>query len=126
MDLYFTEDGDIAVGADGDLALTKSEWRDDVQQAYVRMMTDIGDWLTYPNLGATLSKLFGEPQSSATGQFGVDLVTSAMDREGRFTGKKYVVNAVPTSPQTIRFDVSISSGSQSQIILSVEQELGIT
>lgn len=126
MDLYLTEDGDIAVGADGDFALTRTEWRDDVQQAYIRMMTDIGDWVTYPNLGATLSRLFGEPQSSETGQFGIDLITAAMDREGRFTGKKYVVNAVPTGPQTIRFDVSISSGSQSQIVLSVEQQLGIT
>jgi hypothetical protein len=49
-----------------------------------------------------------------------------MEREGRFLGKPYAVIAVPTGPQSIRFDVSIISGSQSNIVLSVEQSLGVT
>jgi hypothetical protein len=124
-DLYMAEDGDLVVSPSGDLAFTQTPWRDDVQQAYIRMMTDVGDWVTYPDLGASLSRLFGMPQSPDTGQLGVNLVSSALDREGRFVGKRYTVNAVPTGPQAIRFDVSVVSGNQQQITLSVEQGLGI-
>jgi hypothetical protein len=125
-DFYMTEAGDLTVAASGDLAHTQTAWRDDVQQAYIRMMTDDGDFLIYPMLGASLSKLWGKPQSPETGQMGVNLITAAMDRESRFVGRRYTVNAVPTGPQTIRFDVAIISGSQEQLVLSVEQNLGIT
>jgi hypothetical protein len=121
-----TEAGDLAVSASGDLAYTMTPWRDDVQQAYIRMMTDDGDFLVYPTLGASLSKLWGKPQSPETGQLGVDLISAAMDRESRFAGKRYSVKAIPTGHQVIRFDVSIVSGSQEQLVLSVEQNLGIT
>jgi hypothetical protein len=125
-DFYMTEAGDLTVSASGDLAFTNTAWRDDVQQAYIRMMTDAGDFLIYPELGATLSLLYGKPQSPETGQLGVNMITAALDRESRFVGKRYTVNAVPTGPQTIRFDVSIVSGSREQIVLSIEQNLGVT
>lgn len=121
-----TESGDVAVSTTGDLAVTQTTWRDDVQQAYIRMMTDIGDFLVYRDLGASLSQLYGKPQSPETGQLGVELIRSAMDRESRFVGSSYSVKPVPTGPQSIRFDVSISSGNRDQIVLSVEQNLGIT
>lgn len=124
MDAYFTEEGDIVVSSSGDIALTPTTWRDDVQQAYIRMMTDIGDYLTYPELGADLSQLFGRPQSPETGDWGVRLIDAAMQRENRFIGKPYQVNAIPVSYQSIRFDVIISSGSRDEIKLSVEQSLG--
>lgn len=124
-DLYMTEAGDLAISANGDLAFTQTSWRDDVQQAYIRMMTDIGDFLIYPLLGANLSTLYGRPQSPETGQAGSDLIRSAMDRESRFIGKQYSVRAVPTGPQAVRFDVAITSGSTEQITVSVEQNLGL-
>jgi hypothetical protein len=123
-DLYIDHTGDIAVSPSGDLALTLTTWRNDVQQAYVRLMTDEGDFLLYPELGATLSKLWGMPQSPATGQYGSALIASALDREGRFIGKKIQINPVPTGQQSIRFDVFITSGSREQVRLSVEQSLG--
>lgn len=125
MDLYFNESGDIQPSPSGDIATTSTTWRDDVQQAYIRIMTDEGDYVLYPELGATLSNLWGMPQSPETGNMGSDLITSALDREGRFRGKPYSVNAVPTGFQTIRFDVSITSGSREAIVLSVEQNLQI-
>lgn len=121
-----TEAGDLVVSASGDLAFTNTAWRNDVQQAYIRMMTDVGDFMVYPELGASLSQLYGMPQSPDTGAFGAGLIRSALDRESVFVGKNYQVKAVPTGPQSIRFDVSISSGSREQIVLSVEQTLGVT
>ncbi len=124
-DLYFTEAGDIAVAPNGDVAVTQAEWRDDVQQAYIRMMTDVGDFVLYPELGADLSQLYGRPQSEATGAYGVALIEAALDREGRFIGKPVTIKAVPTGYQTIRFDLFVKSGSRDKIKLSVEQNLGV-
>jgi len=125
MDLYLTEAGDIAIAPSGDIAMTQSTWRDDVQQAYVRIMTDQGDWVIHPNLGADLSQLYGLPQSPETGAFGVRLIQEALDREGRFNGKGTTIEAIPTGYQTIRFDVYVTSGSREKIRLSVEQNLEI-
>ncbi len=125
MDLYFTAEGDVSLSSSGDLALVQSSWRDDVQQAYIRMMTDEGDYLLYPKLGASLSKLFGKSQSPATGAFGTTLIKGALDREQRFINKKFNIKAVPVSHQSIRFDVFITSGSRDQVRLSIEQSLGI-
>lgn len=123
MDLYFTENGDIAVTPSGDVATTGSIWRDDAQQAYMRCMTEIGDWTTYPTLGASLSQLYGLPQSPATGQFGQELISASLSREGRFAGRVPTIRAIPTGPQSIRFDVSIASGDLDEIKLSVERNL---
>jgi phage baseplate assembly protein W len=124
-DLYITEDGDLAISTSGDIAMTDSIWRDDVQQAYVRIMTDPGDFLLYRDLGAGLSRLYGMPQTPATGQIGANLIQSALDREGRFRGKPIQITPVPISHQSIRFDVAITSGAREQIKLSVEQNLGV-
>lgn len=125
MDLYFTEVGDLAISPQGDLALTQTSWRDDVQQAYLRIMTDQGDWVTHPELGADLSRLYGLPQSPETGNMGITLIQAAMEREKRFVGKAIDIKAIPTGYQAIRFDVYVSSGSREKIKLSVEQTLGI-
>lgn len=112
------------MAGNGDLSMTEAEWRDDVQQVYIRMMTDIGDYVMHPSFGANLSELYGRPQSPETGQLGVKLIESSLDREGRFN-KSATIHAVPTDYDKIRFDVTVTSGSMEKIILSVEQDLGV-
>ena len=124
-DLWFSEEGDIAVSANGDLAMTERQWRDDVQQVYIRMMTDVSDYVLYPLLGADLSQLYGKPQSADTGQLGVTLIDAALKREGRFTGQQISVQAIPTDYDKIRFDAFVTLGSREKIRMSVEQDLGV-
>ncbi|HJS83580.1 MAG TPA: hypothetical protein VJ742_12175 [Nitrososphaera sp.] len=124
-DLYFTEAGDIVRAPDGDFALTPTVWREDAQQGYIRAMTDQGDFTIYPTLGASLSTLYGLPQSPETGKYGEKLIESALEREGRFAGKAFTVTAIPTGYQRIRFDIQITSGNREAIKLSVEQDLGL-
>lgn len=125
MDFYFSEDGDIKIGPNGDVAVTDTSWRDDCQQAYIRVMTEPSDFLLYPTLGTELSLLYGMPQTESTGNYGATLISEALNREGRFQGKPISIKPVPTGPQTIRFDVFIQSGSRSSLILSIEQDLGV-
>lgn len=133
MDLHFNELGDIEVAPNGDIRLTEGNWRDDLQQAYIRMMTDIGDFDidinhsggTCKSLGADLSRLYGMPQSPTTGQMGVSLIESSLTREGRFAGRNMEVQAIPTDHDKIRFDCFIPSGDRGRIRLSVEQDLDV-
>lgn len=125
-DLYLDESGDIRASSSGDIAVARTPWRDDVQQAYIRLMTDQGDFELFPDLGASLSRLQGMPQSPRTGQEGEALIISALKRDGRFEGKGIDVKSVPVSPQRIRFDVTIISGSRRDLTLSIEQDLGLT
>lgn len=123
MDLYFTEKGDIRVAPNGDLALTDTTYRHLGQQAHIRMMTELGDYLLYPRLGASLSNLYGMPQSEATGEYGKELITSALEREGVFAGQSFTVAAFPTSPTSIRFDVHIKTNTSNRVVLSIEKNL---
>lgn len=125
-DWYLAEDGDIRIAPDGDIALTDSAWRDDAQQAYLRIKTQPGDFLLYPMLGADLDQLRGMPQSQATGELGKQIIKSALDRGDIFLGKSIYYKAVPTGPQTIRFDVYIVNNNRDNLILSIEQDLGVT
>src|ERR1035441_1862878 len=99
MDYFFNEAGDIETSANGDIAMTPTQWRDSVQQAYIRIMTDVGDYLLYPTMGAGLSQLYGMPQSSSTGTFGVQLITNAIIRDNTFNTAAISVKAVPTGYQ---------------------------
>lgn len=125
MDLFMNEDGDIAVSSTGDLAMTETTWRDLAQQAYVSIMTSKGDFVLYPNLGADLEQLYGMPQSPATGEFGRQLISDALNQTDRFRGLQYDIKAIPTGFQTIRFDIYVTSTAQNDLVLSIEQNLGV-
>lgn len=124
-DLYFDEEGDLLRDSSGDIALTETPWRDDLQQCYIRLMTDIGDFLLYPQMGCNLSQLYGFPQSPQTGQAGINLIQAGLTRENKFTANNINVKAVPISFQALRFDVNLTSGSQQIIRLQVAQNLGV-
>lgn len=123
-DLYFTLDGDIVISGLKDIALAPSSMHEDIQQIYLRMMTEPGDFYIYPQLGIDLSKLYGMPQSRETAEFGKALIRAGIQREGLFKGRNIQIKAVPTSPDTIRFDIHIISDIDEPIMLSVSQNLG--
>lgn len=125
MDFYFGQDGDLKISSQADIAITDTEWRNDAQQAYIRIMTEPGDWTLYPNLGAQLSELYGKPQTQETANYGISIIQTALGREGRFQGKQVIIKGIPTGPQTIRFDIFVGSPVQSNLILSIEQSLGV-
>ena len=124
-DLYLTEAGDIAISHAGDFEVTDSPWRELSQQAYVSILTAKGDFLLYPQIGAELEKLIGMPQAPSTGEYGKQLISEALRRNSRFASLPFSIKAVPVSAQGIRFDVYVTSGYDTEIILSIEQNLGV-
>ncbi len=124
-DCYISDEGDIQVSTTGDIALTDTNWRDYGQQAFIILMTPITDFTMYPTLGTELESIIGMPQTEETGQYGSELIRAALTRNGKFNGIPVVVKAIPTSLQSIRFDIYVTVGSRSQMILSIEQDLGV-
>jgi len=89
-------------------------------------MTETGDFYAYPQLGCDLSVLYGMPQTIATGEIGKRIVRSALEnpeKGGIFKGRNISIEAVPTSANTIRFDVHILDNSLDPVTLSVTQDL---
>ena len=122
-DLYLTMSGDLLINGNKDIAVTNSTLMNDVQQVYVRLMTEPGDFFVYPSLGSDLSILYGMPQSKETGDLGQRLIRAALERENIFQGRNIEITAVPTVPDSIRFDVHIVSNTNEPIVLSVTQNL---
>lgn len=124
-DLYFTLTGDIAINGNKDIAIANSPLQSDIQQIYIRLMTEPGDFYIYPQLGIDLSIMYGMPQTPETGEFGKRLIKAGLQREGLFKGRNITIDAVPTSRDTIRFDVHVLSDIDQPIVLSVNQTLGV-
>lgn len=123
-DLYFTLTGDLAINGNSDIAITNSPLQSDIQQVYIRLMTEPGDFYIYPQLGIDLSMMYGMPQTPQTGEFGKRLIKSGLTREGLFKGRNMTIDAVPTSRDSIRFDVHLFSDIDQPVTLSVSQTLG--
>lgn len=123
-DLYFSLNGDIVINGNKDVAMVSSTLQADIQQVYMRMMTEPGDFYIYPLLGIDLSLLYGMPQTPETGEFGKRLIKAGLQKEGLFKGRNIKIDAVPTSRDTIRFDIHIISDTNQPITLSVTQSLG--
>jgi hypothetical protein len=124
-DFYIDLAGDLKVTGTGDIALVQNPVENDVQQVYIRLMTEPGDFYTYPRLGTDLSMLYGMPQSRETGEFGKRVIKGALDREGVFANRSITIEAVPTSSDSIRFDVYITTDARQPTLLSITQELGV-
>ena len=123
-DLHFTMTGDILINGNKDIAATSSSAQDDIQQVYLRLMTEPGDFYIYPSLGTDLSVLYGMPQSKETGEMGKMLIRAALEREDIFRGRSIVIDAIPTGSDSIRFDVNMITDKTDPIVLSVTQSLG--
>jgi hypothetical protein len=123
-DLYLTMNGDLLINGNKDIAATTSSLQDDIQQVYIRLMTEPGDFYIYPALGTDLSMLYGMPQSKETGDFGKRLIRAALEKEDIFRGRNIQIEAIPTGPDTIRFDVHIITDTNEPVVLSVSQDLG--
>jgi hypothetical protein len=122
-DLYFTASGDIVIDGNKDIGRVTNPLRNDIQQMYLRLMTEPGDFYIYPDIGVDLSMLYGMPQTPETGEFGKRLIYTGLTREGIFNGREIKINAIPTSKDQIRFDVHIISDVDQPVVLSITQGL---
>lgn len=124
-DIHLTMSGDFLINGGKDIALTNSNLQDDIQQVYLRLMTEPGDFKIYPSLGTDLSSLYGMPQCQETGDYGSQMIRAALEKEDIFAGRNIQITSVPTSKNSIRFDVHIITDTNQPVTISVNQSLGV-
>lgn len=125
-DLYFGYNGDIVISPNKDVARVGSVAEKDLQQIYLRLMTEPGDFMVYPNLGCDLSILKGMPQSKSTGDLGKKIIRDSLQNEiysGIFRGRNITIDAIPVSENSIRFDVHIENNGTEPVTLTVTQDI---
>ena len=125
-DFYLDLSGDILISSNKDIALAQSGQQRDVQQIYIRLMTEPNDFTIYPRLGCDLAMLRGMPQSKTTAEIGKRIIRDSLENElkgGIFRGRSISIDAVPTSATAIRFDVHIENNTSEPVTLSVVQDI---
>jgi hypothetical protein len=63
------------------------------------------------------------PQDPATAEYGKMLIRSALNKEGIFSGRNIQISAVPTAPDSIRFDVKLITSYGEPVTLSISQNI---
>jgi hypothetical protein len=128
-DIYMTLDGDIEVGSNGDLKLSRGA--DELLQGIMfRCKTVAGDFLLQPMCGADLETLIGAPNNRSTGQDMEYLILNALTHDGFLAPTDVSVSAVPTGPNKITAVIILTVDEQPTRLLAsldlVEGEVVLT
>jgi len=99
-DILVDDDGDLVVGANGDLALSKPS-RTAIQDIAFRVRSQHDDFQLHPLIGANLAPLVGEPNNRRNGDRIRTLVQRALTRDGRFSPDSLSIEVVPVSSEDI-------------------------
>lgn len=110
VDLYWTFDGDFLVGPEGDLLDTS----DDVllsltQEIKTRIMGDQEDWELYPDVGAGLSDLIGEPNNKMTAEAGKAKIIAALTRDGLVASADLHIKYAPVGPYSLLYKLTVAT-----------------
>jgi hypothetical protein len=65
IDLEMTEDGDLVLAEHGDFSLVYGD-EQVAQEVLFRLKTTLGDWVLSPNIGTSLERFIGEPNTPVT------------------------------------------------------------
>ena len=114
-DLYWTFDGDLLVGPEGDLYSTEEDpLRSLIQEVKTRIMGDQEDWELYPDVGSGLSDLIGEPNNKATAESGKAKIIAALTRDGLVASSDIGIKYMPTGPYSLFYKLVIATAATDQ------------
>ena len=120
-DIYFKDTGDFVVASNGDLSYTETDEQQILQQSTLRLATEKGDFPVYPQLGASLQKLVGRPNTKETADYGANLIEAELRR---YNFIHYIqIDSWPTNPDVIQFLVNIGYGNDRFISITLNQLL---
>jgi len=108
-DLTWTSRGDFVVGHDGDISDTSADpLRSIYQEIRTRVMSGIGDWAFYQDVGASLSDFVGEPNNKVTAEAIKTRIISSVARHGLVAREDISIRYMPVDIDQILFRVSLS------------------
>lgn len=108
-DLAWTSRGDLVIGHDGDLYDTSTDpLRSIFQEIRTRVMSDLGDWLMYPDVGASISDFVGEPNNKVVAEAIKTRIIASLARHGLVAREDVSIRYMPVDIDQILFRVSLS------------------
>lgn len=107
-DLYWTLDGDLSVGKDGDIRDTsfdplRSEW----QEIRTRVQSGYNDWALHPTLGANLDQLIGGPNNKLTAEEGKASIIAALSQGGFIKKEAVSVRYIPLGRHWLMYQIQV-------------------
>ena len=109
IDLLWTDDGDWAIGRDGDLADTSFDPLLAVSQdIYDRVKSDKKDYIESPRIGASLSDFVGEPNTADAGFQIEKRILSSLEYGKAISPSDVAVEAFPLNLETIGIRLSLA------------------
>jgi hypothetical protein len=108
IDFYWTLDGDLAVGKDGDIRDTsfdilRSEW----QEIRTRVQSGYNDWALHPTLGANLDELIGKPNNKLTAEEGKSAIIAALSQGGFIRKEAISIRYIPLAKHWLMYQISV-------------------
>lgn len=120
VDLYFSEDGDFALGKDGDLKDTSlEEYRGFIQMIDTSVRSSKGDWVLQNSIGADLSYYIGKPNTRRIGDAIASAIYSELYSEDLVRPDEVTIQVVPMTDSIVSIILFITPPfSNNRIVLS--------
>lgn len=121
VDLYWTLDGDVTLGKEGDLRDTsfdplRSVW----QEMRTRCRSSYKDWILHPTLGANLDELLGRMNNRMTAEEGKTNIIAALTQGGFISRNAINVKYMPLARNWLLYIIEarayIPSANRSQLL----------
>lgn len=109
IDLYWTLDGDFALGEAGDLKDTSYDvFRSMWQEIRTRCRSSFKDWAFHPRLGANLDELLGQPNNRTTAEEGRTRLVSALIQGGFLPRQAIRIRYLPIGRHRLLYDITVT------------------
>ena len=122
LDIKLTPEGDLVIGANGDLAFVTGD--DQVaQEVLFRLKTTPGDWTLSPQIGAGLERFIGQPNTPITRAAIEQAVDSAISSD--FLVPFPTVDCIPIDENEVLIVVEFGSVEDERRIVQITSELDL-
>ena len=109
VDLYWTLDGDLALGENGDLKDTSFDaFRSLWQEVRTRCRSSFKDWVIHPTLGANLDELLGRINNKATAEEGKTRLINALTQGGFLPRETIRIRYLPVGRHRLLYDITVT------------------
>jgi hypothetical protein len=108
-DFYWTLDGDLSIGKDGDIRDTnfdvlRSTW----QEIRTRVRSGYKEWALHPTLGANLHDLLGKINNRMTAEEGKANIIAALVQGGFLKKEAVKVRYMPLSRHRLMYSITVT------------------
>jgi hypothetical protein len=108
-DFYWTLDGDITYGRNGDIRDTSFDSaRSIFQEIRTRVRSAFRDWAVHPSMGANLDESLGRPNNRLTAEEGKGKIIASLVWNGFLRKEAIRVRYVPISKHQIAYFIQVT------------------